>query len=1038
MALTETSIKRPVATTMVFLIIIVLGVSAFRFLPVDLLPPIEYPQLTVGTNYSNVGPEEIEKIITQRIENTVSGVSGIERIRSSSEEGRSRVRLEFAQGTNINAAANDVRAALDRIRDDLPPEAEAPQIWKFDPSNFPIVTIGASSTMKIDRLTQTLEREVTKRFEQIPGVGSIGIRGGVYREVKVDLKRDRLIASGLSSAQVTQAIANENVNLPGGDVNQGIKNLYVRTLGEYENIDQIRNTVITTVDEKPIRVKDVAEVYFGYEDLNELVTVNDKAMVRFSVQKQTGANTVAVAERIREMVDQVNAERNDLELRVTTDTSTFIQASINSVQNSAMWGAILAVFILYLFLRNGSSTFIIALSIPISIIATFALLYFSGLTLNQMSFGGLALGIGLIVDNAIVVLENIVRLREQGKSLGESALSGTKEVAGAIIASTLTTSVIFLPVVFMQNVTSMLYKELALVVVFALLCSLFVALSLVPMLSSKFMTVKPDSDQSKTKGRFQLLFQRLENWYSGVVRKALDHKAWVYGITIVLVVACILAVPTIPFELAPQTDSDQIDVDIRMAEGVNVAVLNTYLQELEPIVKSALPMDDVQNVTTAVRGGWAEVEIDMVNASEREVSTSEVADRIREKAVGVVPGANVWVSAQSGLWILRRLFGGGGSEDVSMELRGYNMDRAYDIAQELQNRMEQVPGVESVRIGREEGRPEENIIFDREKIADLGLSVRDVAQVIQTNIGGSRAGVYRVEGDEYPITVRLRPEDRLTTQDIDNISIRTPGGRVIPVSSVIDKKLGRGATEIERINGQRVTYISAELGSDIPLSTAVERIQNELSDYNMPEGYSLIFGGEYQEQQEASSDFQLSILMALILIYMVMAGQFERFLDPLVVMFSVPLAIVGVVPALLITGTTINIQSLMGVIMLIGIVVNNAIVLVDYINLMRRDRGMSLVDAVVESGRLRLRPILMTTLTTILGLLPLSFGLGSGAEIQASLARVVIGGLTASTLVTLIFIPIVYVTATQLLEKINLPNWAIFGNREQSTTTPTV
>ncbi|MCW9705605.1 efflux RND transporter permease subunit [Fodinibius salsisoli] len=1032
MKITETAVKRPIATTMLFLIIIVLGVMSFRYLPVDLLPPVEFPQLTVATDYPNVGPEEVEKIITQRIENTIAGVPGVERVRSSSEEGESRVTLEFAQGTDIDVAANDIRAALDRVRDDLPPEADAPRIWKFDPNDFPVVIIGANSDMNLQELTQVLDREVTKRFEQIAGVGSIDIWGGVYREVHVELKRDRLIASGLSSAQVQQAIASENVNLPGGNVNSGVQELYVRTLGEYKSIDQIANTIITVVDGKPIRVKDVAEVSWGYEDLNRLVTIDKKPMVRFGIRKQTGANTVAVAENIRSELEKVNTERKDMELFVTTDQSEFIQNSIDNVQSSAVWGALLAIVVLYLFLRNGSSTFIIAVSIPISIIATFALLYFNGLTLNQMSFGGLALGVGLIVDNAIVVLENIIRLREErGKDLEASALVGTREVGGAIVASTITTSVIFLPVVFMQTISGTIFQQLALVVVFALLCSLFVALTLVPMLCSKFLTVQPEkSKEAQKKNWFQRIFRLMEHKYSKMIETTLRHKPTVFGVTGALVVLCFLLIPLIPVELTPQSDADEIDVDFMMAEGTNIAVQNQYLQELEKVVRASLPMEDVEHLTTEVRDGRAEVEIAMVKASERSMSTSKVADQIRENVVGLVPGGDIRVSAQSGLWILRRIFGSGGGEAVEVQLRGYNLERAQTISQEIKRRMEEIPEVTGVRTDRREGQPEENLVFDREKIADLGLSVREVAQVIQTNVGGSRAGTFRVGGDEYPITVRLQPEDRLSSTDLENISIRTPNGEVLPVSAVVNKTKARGPTDINRVNSQRVSYISANLESGVALGEAVEKIQAKLADMQLPDGYSIVYGGEYEEQQKAAADFRLSIIMAIILIYMVMAAQFERFFDPLIVMFSVPLAVIGVVPTLMLTGTTINMQSMMGIVMLIGIVVNNAIVLVDYINLMRREHGMTVQQAVIHSGKLRLRPILMTTLTTVLGLLPLSFGLGSGAELQASLARVVIGGLTASTLVTLVFIPVIYVASEQAFNRIRAKSWMPFSKRE--------
>ena len=1031
MALYDTSIRRPVATAMTFLAIIVVGSVSFYYLPVDLLPEIEYPRVTVYTNYGNVGPEEMEKIITDPIANALSGVPNVKRITSQSEEGESRVNMEFAQGTDLNAAANDVRAALDRIRDDLPVEAEPPGIWKFDPNSQEIVSIGVQSQRDLQSLTRLLERDLSRRFEQIPGVGSIEIQGGIYRQIQVNIQRDRLRAYDLSAAQVQQAISESNAALPGGNVKQGLKDLYARTQGEYQSIDQIRRTVVTTVNGDPVRVEDVAHVVDGYEDLQRVAELSEIPIVSLGLQKQSGANTVSVAERIREEVNRINATRSDVRMTVISDQSEFIRKSINNVQNAAIWGSLLAILVLYLFLRNGSTTFIIALSIPISIIATFALLYFNDLTLNQMTFGGLALGVGLIVDNAIVVLENIVRQREEnGQSLTEAASMGTREVAGAIVASTLTTSVIFLPLVFARTTTAALLQSMALVVVFALVCSLLVALTLVPMMASRFLTIdagEQTNEQEESKSWFQRAFARLETRYSSLIESLLDRRWIVFGVTAVLLCGAVALWPMVSIELAPQTDANQIDVDLEMGQGTNIAVVMEYLEELEQRVKPMLPTEDVENFAKQVQPWGAEVEIQLVSSSERSVNTFALADSIRSAVVGKVPGADIRVDAQSGLWILRRIFSAGsGTQDLRVQLRGYDLEQARKISQRMKSRLETVDGVASVRTGRREGRPEQNVRFLRGKIASLGLTTQEVARAVQTNVGGSRAAVYRDGGDQFPIVVRLRPEDRLSIKDLDNVSIRTPGGRSVPISSLVTMDRGRGPTEIQRINGQRVTYISATLTSNAVLGEVVERSRTALADLNLPEGFSIAFGGQYREQQKAQRDFIIAIIMALVLIYMVMAGQFERFLDPFVVMFSVPLALIGVLPTLVLTGTTLNIQSVMGVVMLIGIVVNNAIVLVDYINLMRREHELPLKEAVAEAGRLRLRPILMTTLTTILGLVPLALGLGAGAEIQAALARVVIGGLLASTLVTLVLIPAAYVslelTARTLRTK--LPDWS--------------
>jgi len=1015
MGITDTSITRPNATTMVYLIVLVLGVVGFRYLPVDLLPPIEYPRLSVQVSYPNVGPEEIETIVTDQLENALSGVANVEEMTSRSQEGSSSVTLNFAQNTNLDEAANDVRAALDRVRRSLPDEADNPRVRKFDPNDSPIVIIGAQTTRSLDELTLILEEEIASRLEQISGVGAIDVWGGIDREIRVDLKRDRLAASGLTAIDVQNAIVVENNTLPGGNVKDGLTQLYVRTLGEFTDINQISETIISRVDGRPIRVRDIATVRDAYEDVGRVVRINDEPMIRMGIRKQSGANTVAVSEGIQREVDRINSERDDVNLMVIIDQSDFIQDSIDNVQEAAIWGALLAIVVLYLFLRNGSTTFIIATAIPVSIVATFGLLYFGGLTLNQMSFGGLALGVGLIVDNAIVVLENIVRLRGRGKSLAESSLVGTREVGGAIIASTITTSVIFLPVVFMQTITGTLFQELALVVVFALACSLLVALTLVPMLASKFMTIKADSELTeKDKGWFQKKFEQFENRYSEFLKTAIQRRYLVFTISALLVGGSFYALKFVDTELAPETEADEISIDFYLADGMNIAVADDYLDELVEKVKEVAPMDQVEYVSTEVRNGRAEVELKLLDASERTISSYDMADDIRDQIEGSIPGGSFRVQAQTGLWILRRIFGSGGDEAIQLQLRGHDVEIANELAEQIRFRMEEIPEVRDVRSDREDRRPEQNIVFDRERISALGLTGREVAQAIQANVGGVRAGVYREGGDEFDITVRLQESDRMSTLDLSNISVRTASGEIIPVSTVIDQQAGEGPETINRINGQRVTYITANLEAGVPLGNAVEKIQASLSDLQLPMGFSIVYGGEYEEQQKAQTDFVISILMALVLIYMVMAAQFERFLDPLIVMFSVPVAVVGVVPTLLLTGTTLNMQSIMGVIMLIGIVVNNAIVLVDYINLMRRDRKMNVFQAVVESGKLRLRPILMTTLTTVLGLLPLSFGLGAGGEIQAALARVVIGGLTASTLITLVLIPVVYITANDI------------------------
>lgn len=1010
MSLTTGAIQRPVATTMLFLIVIVMGIIGFRFLPVDLLPPIEMTELSVQVSYPNVGPEEMELLVTEPLENSLSVVANLERISSRSSEGQSQVSLRFARGTDLAEASNDVREVLDRIRNSLPLDADPPRINKFNPDQLPVVMVGVRSERDLTQLTTILEREVRQRFEQIPGIGSIDVWGGMNREIKIEIMRDRLLATGLTMDDIVQAVRTESSTTPGGNVQRGISQLYIRSLGEYGNLDEIRDTVIRTVNGVPLRVGDVATVTDSRADLDRYIEVDNIPMARLALRKQTGANTVAVAQAAREVVEQLNRERSDMEFLLMNDQSTYIQQSIDNVRNSAIWGGILAVIIMFAFFRNGSVTLIISVAIPISIIATFALLYLGGLSLNQMSFGGLAMGVGLIVDNAIVVIENIVRHRHNGKGLVESAVTGARQVTGAVIASTATTVVVFLPVLFMQTVTGSMFKQLATVVVFSLVCSLVVAITLVPMLASRFLTVKPWTPAERKPAKPGFL-DRAGALYVRVLDWSLDHRLMIVLGTTVLMAGSLFLATRISYELAPQTQAEGVSVNLRMAQGTNITVLHSYLGELDQMVRDAdLPWDYIQHYAKEVRNGQGQIEL-IMRTDLTGLDVSGLADRLRRRLVGSIPGADIRVSAQSGLWILNRIFGGNSDDAVQVELRGYDLDMAQNIGTQIQQRLMELPGIVGVNISQLEGRPEQSVRFDRRRMAELGISIQQVAAAIQTSVSGTRAAVFRDGGDEFDIVVRLRPEDRLNAQDIENISVRSPDGQVIPISALIDTTYDRGPTEIQHIDGQRVTFITASLESGVALGDAMELIQTSLSDFQLPEDFSLVMGGQYEEQLKAQRDFTMAIIMAVVLIYMVMAAQFERFLDPLVVMFSVPLALIGVIPTLLITNTTINMQSLMGLMMLIGIVVNNAIVLVDYINLMRREEGLGLRAAVVEAGNLRLRPILMTTTTTVLGLLPLALGIGSGAELQAALARVVIGGLAASTLITLVFIPVLYITA---------------------------
>ncbi|MFP3940655.1 MAG: efflux RND transporter permease subunit [Thermoanaerobaculia bacterium] len=1016
MSFASGSVRRPVTTIMAFLIVILLGSIAFSRLPVDLMPELVYPTLTVRTDYPNVGPQEIEDLITRPVEEAVAAIAGVETITSSSSEGQSSVRVSFTWGTNLDEAADEVRTRVDRIRGQLPEGAQPPTVFKFDLASFPILFLGVSSPeMGPVELREFTEERVERRLERVPGVASVDVRGGLRRQIQVNLDRDKMLALDLSASQITRLLREENLNRPAGKVEEGNLDIYLRTVGEYRTAPQIGATVVAVREGKPIYLRDVADVREGVEEVTTITRIDGEPGIRVSINKQSGANTVQVADGIQREVERIRLDFPDLRITKIIDTSEYIRQAIGNVRNAALLGGLLAVVVLLFFLRSGRSTFVIATAIPISIVATFALLYFSGYTLNIMTFGGLALGVGMLVDNAVVVLENIFRRREQGDDARTSAVVGTQEVATAITASTLTTMAVFLPIVFMEGVSGVMYKQLAVVVAFALFASLAVALTLIPVLSSRVLAV---GEAHPRKTRLHGLYERserllsfLEERYRGGLGWALAHKGLIVGATLLLFAGSLFLVPLIGSELMPKADEGEVRIDAEMSVGTRLELMDRTFQEIERTVRREVPEMDSM-LTDIGGGGWrasgshtGNVRIALVDQAERDRSSAEIAADLRGK-LAHLPGVTIRTREGSGLFLLRIAFGGG-SESLEAEIRGYDLEEGFRLAEDVRRALETVPGVSDARISRDPGRAERVIRIDREKIARLGLSMQEVAGVVETNVAGSRASVLRRAGREYDIFVRLAEPQREILKDIEQVSLVSAGGEAVPLSSVVDVRYARGPVVIDRKDQERVLSVHANVaGRDLGSVAADARVA--LREVDVPEGFAVTFGGEYEEQQKAQGALLVALLLAVLLVYMVMAAQFENLWDPFVVMFSIPMASIGVLVTLLVTGTTFNIQSYIGMVMLAGIVVNNAIVLVDYTNLMRRRDGLALFEAVIESGRRRLRPILMTTATTVLGLVPLAIGLGEGSEVQAPMARVVVGGLLTSTLITLFLVPVVY------------------------------
>lgn len=1017
MKLPRFSVRKPVFTTMVTLIVIVLGAVSLSRLKIDLLPDIELPALTIRTEYEGTSPVVMERLITQIIEEIVATVPGVEDLSSRSSEGYSQVRVAFTWGTDIDTAAQDVQAKLEDEINELPDDIVRPRISKFDVSSYPVVILGISSNLDPVELTQLIEDQIRYRFARLPGVAQVDVWGGFNREVRVELDPDRMKALGLPLDRVLQAIRDANLDLPTGKIEQGRYEVILRAPAEFSHLDQIRNTVVYRREGAVVTLGQVARVRDTYEKLRRLIRVDGRRGLRVAIRKQADANTVEVSRRVLAEIAEVNRAFPQLHIVPVANQGNFIERSIANVARSVLYGGGLAIFVLLFFLRNVRSTLIISLSIPISLIATFALIYFGGFTLNLMTLGGLALGVGMMVDSSVVVLENIFRRRdEEGEGPVPAAVEGAREVGPAIVASTLTTLVVFLPMVFVRGVAGILFKELAYVIIFSLICSLLVSLSLVPMLASRLLRPhKPrkvgNADRvGALTERADAAFRELDEGYRNLLHKVLRHRWRTVLIAAAVLGASLLLLPLIGTEYLPPSDEGEVRVEGEMAVGTRLDLVDRQTRRMEKIVFPAVP-EAVSSVVSVGASGSnpqnasrGEINLSLLPAARRTRSNQEIADDLRRRLEGRVPGMTVRTRAPQGQFLLERLLGG--VEGVTVEVRGFDLATLDALAAQVERTIAEVPGITDLETSRKAGIPQQEIRVNRDKVADLGLSVRDVTEVLETAVAGSKAGDFRAEGNSYRIFVQLAEAEKRSMDEILDLTLATGDGEQVALRNLVATEAGLGPIFIDRKDQQRLVTVQANVaGRD--LGSVAEDIRQRLEFIPRPVGYHLAIAGHYEEQQEAFRELIVSLLLALLLVYMVLACQYESLRDPLVVLLSVPVAAVGVLLMLYLTDTTLNLQSYIGCIMLGGIVVNNAILLVDQAGKLRLT-GMSVRLAVAEAGRRRLRPILMTSLTTILALLPLAFGIGEGADAQAPLARAVVGGLAGSTLITLVLIPAVY------------------------------
>ena len=1020
MSIPRFAIHRPVTMFMLSAVIVLLGAISLTRLPVDLMPEFTAPTISINVGYNGVGPLEMEQLITRPIEQAVGAVAGVETISSNSSEGRTNVRINFAWGTDMNEALDEVRTRIDRVRGRMPEDAEQIQIFKADSNAQAIMQLAVEGDFDPVTLREIAQNDLVTRLERVPGVAAVTVNGGLRRQIHIELSKEKITALNLSVDRVVQTLRQENQNTPLGEVSQGDATYLVRSQGEFTNLDDIRNLVVMTRAGVPIYLRDVADVIDSTEDRRQFMRIDGRPGVRMAVNKQTEENTVAVSEGIREEVERINREVPGIRVLVTNDQSIFIQRAIDNVQEHALLGGILVVLIIFAFLRDFRSTLIVSTSIPVSVIGTFALLYFGGFTLNTMTFGGLALGIGMIVDAAIVVLENTHRHLHMGKDRITAAIDGSEEVWTAILTSTLTHIAVFVPLLFLSGFSSILFGQLSYVVMFSLAMSLFVAVTIVPVLCSRWLhTPDEEAKQTGVLGRFyrasEDVLETVDERYRRALHLALAHRPTVIIGALASIVAAVLIYPLLSSELLPQTDEGEVNVNAELPVGTRVERTEEAMLRLEEMVKQYVP-----EATTVITSGGGfgggfggggnsnrgQINIRLVSRDERTRTNDQIAQELRRQLSGL-PGVIVRANPSGGNFQLFRMLGGGdGDSRLALEIRGEDLDDARRIAQEARAVMETTPGIADVRLGRDEGRPEITIRVDRPKAAMLGMTPQAVTTTIQTNVAGTTAAQFRERGNEYPIIVRLREADREEIADIGDVLLSTPAGQVVPARNLLAVGRDTGPVQIDRKNNERITRVNADI--ETSLSDAIAAVQSNLGQIRVPPDFAVGFGAEVEEQARAFQQLLLVLVLAVLLVYAVMASQYESLRDPFIIMFSIPVASIGVVLSLLATGTAFNMQAFIGVIMLAGIVVSNAILLVDYINTLRRRDGMPLREAVEVGGRRRLRPILMTSFATILGLVPMAIGLGEGGELQAPLARVVIGGLMASTMVTLVLVPAVY------------------------------
>lgn len=1030
MNLPRLAVNRPISTMMAGIVVALLGAVSLSELAVDLMPDLEFPTITVNTVYPGAGPEEVETLITRPLEQVLSSVSGFERMNSTSMEGSSSIRVQFKWGANLDVAVDELRQAIDKVRLLFPDDVELPTLRRYDANDTPIIYLGVKSNREVTALTRLVESVVIPRLERLDGVARVTMRGDVRREIHINLDRSKLEALGIGVDRVVSALDEGNVSRPAGDFEEGHMHRLIRSRSEFQSLEQIRDLVVHRSAATVVRLRDLGEVVDSHERITQRTRTNGEAGIMVYVFKQAGANTISVCEDVHIAAASLNQELRDIELMVRLDKSGYIKNAINNMQTSAVLGMGLAMLVLVLFLRSFPSTMIIGISMPLSVLGAFVLIYFWGFTLNMVSFGGLALGIGMLVDNSIVVLESIFRKREEGLPRKQAAIDGTNEVAAAITASTLTTLIVFLPLAFVHGMTGLLLHQLAFVVCGSMICSLFVSLTLTPALAAYWL---PESSKTvstiSSPGRWHWwrklsvtlaerlhgitgrLFGMIEQIYAACITAALRWSPLTGSVLLILFAAILGLIPRIGTDFLPQTDDGRLGINGVMEPGIQVDTLDRQIAKIEETVFEVVPELESTSVFIGDKAedgkDWnrARVIAQLVPRNEREASTQEVRQRIM-KELQPIAGMQVTARVYSGI-PMARMFSSNGQDNLAVLVRGHDRTTANQISEIVMQKMREIPGIVNVEKQQDDERPQLVTHIDRSKASQMGVTVKQITETLETTFRGNHATVFREDGDEFKVLVRLDETQRSRKSDLDQVSVTTAGGRLVPLGSFVSYKVGNAPLSIQRLDRQRVVVISASAeGRD--LGSVVADLKDALVTVPVPDDFQVDISGDWEEQQASFIMLTKGFLLAVLLMYMVMAAQFESLRDPLLILFSLPLAAVGVILVFVYWDTTLNVQSFIGLIVLAGVVVNNAIVLIDYAKQLReRHVELPALEIIRRASVRRFRPIVMTTLTTVLGMLPVALGIGDGGELQAPMARVVIGGLLSGSLITLIVIPLV-------------------------------